>query len=205
MGLLEKLLIASILVAIGLVLLLFFKNSLTRGVGGKILAFIVLFLLPVIILIGGGYVHYDNSKNKQFCLSCHTMEPYGKSLYIDDSDYLPAAHFQNNRVPKETACYTCHTTYTMFGGVKSKIEGLRHVYVYYLGNIPDKIELYEPYENRGCLYCHNGARSYEENMMHADLLAELIVDETSCLDCHSLTHNIEELADLKLWREGEKE
>ena len=44
MGLLEKLLIASILVAIGLVLLLFFKNSLTRGVGGKILAFIVLFL-----------------------------------------------------------------------------------------------------------------------------------------------------------------
>ncbi|HEB30776.1 hypothetical protein LCGC14_1633250 [marine sediment metagenome] len=205
MGFMVKLLIAFILVTIGLVLLLMFKNSLTRGVGGKILAFIVLFLLPVMLLAGGVFAHYEKSKSNEFCLSCHAMEPYGKSLNIDDSDYLPAAHFQNNRVPQENACYTCHTSYTMFGGLKSKLEGLKHVYVYYLGNIPDKIELYEPYENRGCLYCHDGARSYEENMMHADMLDELIEDETSCLDCHSLTHNIEELADLKLWRKGEKE
>ena len=41
------------------------------------------------------------------------------SLTIDSSDHLAAAHYQNSRVPREQACYTCHTTYTMFGGAKS--------------------------------------------------------------------------------------
>ena len=60
------------------------------------------------------------------------MEAHGKSLYIDDPTYVPAAHFQNNRIPKEQACFTCHTNYTMFGDVYGKIRGLQHIYVYYL-------------------------------------------------------------------------
>jgi cytochrome c-type protein NapC len=72
--------------------------------------------------------------------------------------HLAAAHFQNHRVPADEACYTCHTNYAMFGGMKAKIGGLRHIYVYYLGKPPQPadIKLYEPYNNRECLHCHAG-------------------------------------------------
>ena len=64
------------------------------------------------------------------------MHDFGQSLYVDDPSYIPAKHFQNNLVPRDRACYTCHTDYTMFGTMHSKLRGLRHVYVQYLGKIP---------------------------------------------------------------------
>jgi nitrate/TMAO reductase-like tetraheme cytochrome c subunit len=42
----------------------------------------------------------ERSKTTTFCLSCHTMESFGKSLYVDDPTHIPAAHFQNHRVPR---------------------------------------------------------------------------------------------------------
>ena len=38
----------------------------------------------------------DRSKRTAFCPSCHIIEPYGKSLLIDDSSCLGAAHSQNH-------------------------------------------------------------------------------------------------------------
>ncbi len=58
----------------------------------------------------------EHATSTKFCLSCHVMEDFGRSLYVDDPSYIPAMHFQNNRVPRDHACYTCHTDYTMFGG-----------------------------------------------------------------------------------------
>ena len=66
----------------------------------------------------GFALHLEHAKSTEFCVSCHVMEPYGTSLHFDDLDYLPASHFQNNLVPREKACYTCHTQYTMFGDVR---------------------------------------------------------------------------------------
>jgi hypothetical protein len=42
----------------------------------------------------------------------------------------------------------------MFGGLKAKLGGLRHIYVHYLGKPPqpEDIKLYEPYNNRECLH-----------------------------------------------------
>ena len=45
-------------------------------------------------------------------------------------------HYQNNRIPRDKACFTCHTDYTLFGDAKAKLRGLRHVYVNYLGRSP---------------------------------------------------------------------
>ena len=90
------------------------------------------------------------------------MEPYGRSLLVDDPAYVPARHFQNNRVPRDDACFTCHTNYTLFGDYKAKLRGLRHVYVNYIGTIPKQIKLYDPYNNRECLHCHGGARTFED-------------------------------------------
>jgi cytochrome c-type protein NapC len=195
--------IAPVLVAsIVLILIIVIRPSLTDEKGGKILAFIGLFIIPIIAMVIGTNFHLEQSKSTDFCLSCHVMKPYGESLYIDDRSYIPAAHFQNNRVPQESACFTCHTQYTMFGSAKAKLRGLKHVYINYLGKIPETIELYSSYENRECLYCHGGARSFEEQEIHASVMADIRTSAVSCIDCHNLVHSISEVPKLKMWKAG---
>lgn len=193
--------VALVLVAIALIALLVLRPSLVAARGGRILAFLALFLLPLVVTGLGTSAQMEHSKSTRFCLSCHVMEPYGRSLLVDDPAYVPAQHFQNNRVPRDEACFTCHTHYALFGDAKAKLRGLRHVYVNYFGTIPKQIKLYEPYNNRECLHCHGGARSFEGNEMHQSVRAELGKNETSCLECHNTIHNVHGLASVKLWKE----
>jgi cytochrome c-type protein NapC len=193
--------VASILiVTIALVGLIVLRPTLTAARGGKMLAFVAFFLLPGTALWGGYQLHMEHSKSTKFCLSCHVMEPYGQSLLVDDQDALPAAHYQNRRVDRDHACFTCHTNYTLFGDYKAKIGGLRHVYIYYLGTIPKKIELYEPFKNRECLHCHDGGRKFVD--AHGEDLPALRSNETSCLDCHDSVHDVEHVAAAKKWEGG---
>ena len=194
------------LIGLAVVSLLFlaWKPDATRGPGGKAFAFLLIFLAPALAVFGGSSAHLEQSKTTDFCLSCHVMKPYGKSLAIDDEEYLPAQHYQNNRVPRDHACYTCHTNYVMFGGVKSKMRGLRHLWVNYFGSIPDTIHLYEPYNNRECLHCHLGSRSFERSSGHASEeapLAAIKSGKVSCLEsgCHDAAHGAHELADLEFY------
>jgi cytochrome c-type protein NapC len=194
--------VALVLVTIALVSLVVLRPSLVAARGGKILAFLSLFLLPLLVTGLGASAQLEHSKSTQFCLSCHVMAPYGKSLLIDDPAYVPARHYQNNRVPRDQACFTCHTNYTMFGDYKAKLRGLRHVYVNYLGTIPKEIKLYDPYNNRECLHCHGGARTFEENDVHQPIRSDLAKNTTSCLECHDKVHDVHGLALVKLWKEG---
>ena len=114
--------------------------------GRRIAAFAALFALPGLVLLGGTVRHYEQAKTTTFCLSCHLMEPWRQSQRIDDPRFLPAAHYQNRRVPVDRACYTCHTNYTMFGGVDDKLRGVRHVWHALWGTASDPIRLYEPFE-----------------------------------------------------------
>ena len=184
-----------------------FRADLTRERSGKILAFIALFLLPSVALWAGLSQHMERSKSTQFCLSCHVMADYGQSLMVDDKSYIPAVHYQNNRIPREAACYTCHSDYTMFGGVKAKMRGLRHVWVQYLGTIPkpEDIKLYTPFNNRECLHCHEGARSFTEASAHQkkpELLDQITSNKVSCMasKCHDTVHDVDTLGDVKLWK-----
>jgi cytochrome c-type protein NapC len=184
------------------------RPGITATRTGKILAFLVLFFLPILCGLMGVSDEMDRSKTTAFCLSCHTMDSFGKSLYIDDPNHIPAAHFQNHRVPQEEACYTCHTDYAMFGTLKVKLGGLRHVYIYYLGTppAPENIKLYEPFNNRECLHCHLGARSFEGGATHnADpaTLPAIKSNALSCMSsgCHDVTHDITNLKTAKFWKE----
>ena len=85
--------------SIALIGALVLRPSITTTRAGKILAFVALFILPLLSAAMGGSEHMERSKQTQFCLSCHIMEPYGKSLLVDDPSHLATAHFQNNRVP----------------------------------------------------------------------------------------------------------
>jgi nitrate/TMAO reductase-like tetraheme cytochrome c subunit len=188
-----------------LILVVVIRPSITASREGKILAFVALFIVPIIALGVGASEHVERSEQTQFCLSCHIMEPYGKTLYVDDSAYIPAAHFQNHRVPADTACYTCHTDYAMFGTLRAKVEGLHHVYVYWFGTPMDPIRLYHPYNNRECLHCHSGARSFEESATHTAMMDDLKSNKISCTTsgCHDTFHPVEKLGQVKLWKPTE--
>ncbi|HEY3156657.1 MAG TPA: hypothetical protein VGK76_08555, partial [Candidatus Eisenbacteria bacterium] len=60
-------------ITILLLVLLIAKPSLTREPGGKILAFVAIFLAPALAVSAGGVDHLERSKRTEFCLSCHVM------------------------------------------------------------------------------------------------------------------------------------
>jgi cytochrome c-type protein NapC len=199
------------LIALSLVLALIvgLRADLARSRGGKILAFVALLILPVLSAWGGFEEHLDRATSTTFCLSCHVMADFGQSLHYDDPSYIPARHYQNNSVPRDHACYTCHTDYAMFGGVKAKFRGLRHIYVQYLGTVPapKDIKLYTPFSNETCLHCHLGARKFEEVNAHhktADLLTKVKSGQISCISsgCHDIVHEVGDLKGAKFWKES---
>ncbi|HEX4954565.1 MAG TPA: NapC/NirT family cytochrome c [Thermoanaerobaculia bacterium] len=191
------------LVTIALVVMTVQRPDLTDARGGKLLAFLAFVVLTFVTSAMGFSTHMEHSKTTDFCLSCHTMKPFGQSLRVDNSSWVPAQHFQNNRVPRDRACFTCHTSYTMFGDTQAKLRGLKHLWVYYFGTIPGKIALYEPYLNRECLHCHAGARSFEESDLHKEIRADLTSNATSCLECHDTIHDEAPLAEQPMWTESQ--
>jgi cytochrome c-type protein NapC len=196
-------------VSTALVVLVGLFTRVTRSREGKMLAFVALLVLPTLSVWAGFSEHMEHATSTSFCLSCHVMSDYGRSLHVDDRSYVPARHFQNNLIPRDHACYTCHTDYTMFGTVKSKIRGLRHLWVQYVGTIPkpEDIKLYEPFNNRECLHCHLGSRSFEEVQSHhkkPELLDSIKAGTRSCMSsgCHDTIHDVGSLKDASLWKEA---
>ena len=187
---------------LSLVIVLVQRPSLLWVAGGGVLTYLSILVLPGLGFAVGFLEHADQAKRTEFCVSCHVMEPYGRSLQLDSADHLPAAHFQNARVDQERACFVCHTNYSMFGDIQAKLNGLQHLYVNYVTGPPDKIELYQPYQNRECFSCHANARSFEENDFHIDVRADLEANDFSCLECHTATHDVSERSNLPMWDPG---
>jgi cytochrome c-type protein NapC len=192
--------------AIAMAVLVGARVELTRARGGKILAFVTLFVVPVLVMWWGFSEHMERAESTGFCLSCHVMHDFGKSLYVNDPSYIPARHFQNNLVPRDRSCYTCHTDYTMFGPVHAKVRGLRHLYVQYLGKppAPADIKLYSPFNNRECLHCHAGMRAFLEEPKHIrqpGLMSKLASNQVSCMTsgCHDIVHNVGTIKDAAFW------
>jgi cytochrome c-type protein NapC len=198
---------AVLLSVIGIVLvgLLVLRPAMTATRGGKILAFVAVLIFPVLAGGMGAATHLEHSKQTAFCLSCHMMEDYGKSLRVDDRSFIPAVHYQNHLVPRDQACFTCHTDYTMYGDLRAKLRGLRHVYVQYFGRPTKPLKLYTPYNNRECLHCHLGARSFEEGATHNQdpkSLPAMKANQLSCstTDCHNIVHGVDKLKDAAFWK-----
>jgi cytochrome c-type protein NapC len=159
-------------------------------------------VVPLFVTVGGLSVGYRESSRTRFCLECHEMTPYGMSLFADNAAALPAVHYQSRLIDRDTTCYSCHADYALFGDVKTKLNGLRHVWAHYVGRIADPIELYQPYPNSNCLHCHDDARSYLESRAHQSVLAELRAGTTSCLNCHQIAHDFESVEAGRLWQAG---
>ncbi|MFZ3333078.1 MAG: NapC/NirT family cytochrome c, partial [Candidatus Acidiferrales bacterium] len=179
-------LVALIALAILLAAVFLLRPAITGGATGKILAFVALCVLPALCIATGMSTHMQRSEQTKFCISCHSMEIYGKSLYVDDPNYIPAQHFQNHRVPADMACYACHADYTIYGPLKDKLQGLTRIYMQYVSTPPRTIQIRGGYSNLQCLHCHAGARSFEENPVHVAIMDSLTSNQMSCISsgCH---------------------
>jgi cytochrome c-type protein NapC len=198
-------LVTLIVVTIVLTSALLVRPSITAGTTGKILAFVALCVLPALCIEAGMSTHMQRSEQTQFCVSCHSMTTHGQSLYVDDPTYLAAQHFQNHRVSPDTACYACHTDYTIYGPFKDKLQGVKRIYVQYLSTPPATIHISGGYSNLQCLHCHAGARNFEENAVHHAMMDALKANQMSCISsgCHDTVHNASEVAHLKMWSPGQ--
>jgi cytochrome c-type protein NapC len=202
---LTAILVALIVLTIVLAAVLLVHPSITAGATGKALAFVALCVLPALCIAGGLSTHMQRSEQTKFCISCHAMENYGKSLWLDDPSYIPAQHFQNHRVPADMACFSCHADYTIYGPLKDKYQGVRRIYEQYLGTPSKTIQIRGGYKNRQCLHCHEGARNFEANPIHMALMDSLKSNEMSCISsgCHDMVHNASEVDHLKMWSPGQ--
>lgn len=172
---------------------------------GALAVVVALALLPAGLTAGAASAALEGSSSTRFCLSCHEMERYGRSLLVDDEELVPAMHFQNRRVLRERACYACHADYGLFGDLKAKWSGIGHVWSHYVAGVPDKIALKAPYPNANCLGCHRDSRGYLGDKAHRmdDVSIEgLEAGEPSCLTrgCHDASHVVNELDGAEYWR-----
>jgi cytochrome c-type protein NapC len=193
--------VVALVVGIAIVALLFFgAGALAGHTVGRVVLLVGLLALPVLLSAANFSTGVHQSSRTQFCLSCHEMRDHGKSLFVDDKQALAAFHYQNRLVDRETVCYSCHKDYAMFGDVKAKLNGLRHVWAHYVTGVPKKIELYKPYPNSNCLHCHDDARSFVDGVAHQPVLAALTSGSMSCLTCHRVAHDLAKVEANDFWQ-----
>jgi cytochrome c-type protein NapC len=187
-----------IALAVAILALVGFRQ-LAATVWGRLALLVAVALLPVSVSLASLRGGVAESSRTRFCLGCHEMQEHGRSLFVDDKQSLAAVHYQNRFVDRDNACYSCHTDYALFGDVKAKLNGLRHVSVHYFGTIPSTFALYQPYTNKNCLHCHEDARRFIEKPAHQPMMAKLMSGETSCLTCHRVAHDLPKVKEGNLW------
>lgn len=150
-------------------------------------AILVMVVLPVLWIVGALAYADGATKATSFCLKCHEMESYGRSVTTDNAS-IPAAHYRNEWVDRETACYVCHTSPGLSGAVVAKVKGLRDVFVHFVGEVPDEIRLDDPYDAAICLSCHGQDQAFLEPAAHRDLVETPSGGDVTCAGCHAVAH-----------------
>src|SRR4029079_13743148 len=103
------------------------RPLLTRAT--KILLLFGIGLFPLGTAMTGNYVGFEATKERTFCGSCHVMKPYTEDSANPSSITLAARHAKNPMFDSQN-CYACHADYGMFGTIKTKMGGMRHVWLY---------------------------------------------------------------------------
>ena len=75
-------LITLVVLTIGMAGLFLVRPAITAGATGKILAFVGLCILPALCIGTGMSFHMQRSQQTAYCVSCHSMETHGQSLYV---------------------------------------------------------------------------------------------------------------------------
>jgi nitrate/TMAO reductase-like tetraheme cytochrome c subunit len=144
-------------------------------------------LLPTPVMFLSTAVGLEQSKNVEFCMSCHVMDPFVKDLKDPKSKNLAALHYQNRYIQREH-CYRCHTDYGVLGTMEAKMAGLGHVWKAATGSYTLPIHMRKPYNYLICLDCHAGSAKFDKEAAHDGVVAETASGKSNCLDCHDAPH-----------------
>ena len=190
-----------IVLTIILIGLLLFRPSITAAQGGKILAFIAFFILPIVATFLGASIHLENSKvnGSSACLAT-SWRPTGKVFTLMTPPMFPLPIFKTTASRKSKPALPVIPITRCSATCTAKMRGLKHIYVYYLNTPPAKLALYEPFKNRECLHCHAGARSFEETTPHKEMKEQLTANDMSCLTCHNKIHDVANIDKTKQWK-----
>jgi cytochrome c nitrite reductase small subunit len=156
---------------------------------GKWLLLLIFFVLsPIIYLLNFGS-SLEESKTVDFCNSCHPMRGFVHDLRNPDSQYLASEHYQYRWIANDQ-CFTCHSNYGLFGDAEAKMDGIRHVWAYYITGYKTPIKLYGTYNNGICLRCHAPTLGFQQTDEHVENASDIISSKMSCLglDCHVKPH-----------------
>jgi nitrate/TMAO reductase-like tetraheme cytochrome c subunit len=149
-------------------------------------------VVPSISTMFGTLLVFERAERVEFCGSCHKA----MQVYVDDmenplSESLAAVHYRNRYIPRNQ-CYTCHTSFGLFGTVQAKVAGIIDVHKYYTGSFRRQIQMREPYRNDDCLKCHSGSIKWSSN--HTGSKDLIFAGKTTCLECHGRFHPAHTLA-----------
>jgi cytochrome c-type protein NapC len=163
----------------------------------KVVLLFAIGVLPLTTAMTGNYAGFEATKARRFCGSCHVMTPYEDDSNDPHSTTLAARHARNDLFGDEN-CYACHANYGMFGTVKTKLGGMRHVYEYVLHyhqltleEARERIHIKEPFRNATCMHCHSTENPlWTEVKDHASALDRIRAGEVSCASagCHGPSH-----------------
>lgn len=187
--------VSAALAALLIVWFLVTRPALTRAT--KIVLLFGIGVLPIGTALTGNYAGYEATKQRRFCGSCHVMTPYADDSGDLASTSLAARHGRNKMFGNEN-CYVCHANYGMFGTVKTKLGGLRHVYEYVfnyrnvsLEEARATIHILEPFQNSTCMQCHSTLNpGWDAVPEHVSTLDRVRDGTLSCASegCHGPAH-----------------
>lgn len=182
----------------GIILLhhLIARPQLTAFVRIRLLLGLAVFPFIAALASTGSGLH--RTTEPEFCGSCHVMGTHLEDLKDPKSISLAARH-SRSPIIGPTACYTCHADYSMLGYPLTKLNGMAHVYHYYLGEYGSwslerfhkEIRTKKPYPNSNCQQCHSGTLASFTNVKeHVSLADELAENKVSCASagCHGVAH-----------------
>ncbi len=166
------------------------RPLLTRST--KIVLLFGLGVMPMAVALAGNIAGFEYTLKRDFCGSCHVMRPYIEDAADPTSTSLASIHSRNHTFGHES-CYTCHADYQMFGAITTKMNGMKHLFMYvteYANTGPygeggPKIHMYKAFKNQMCTRCHSTeAPRWMAVEDHAGMLEDIRKGEAKCLDCH---------------------
>lgn len=163
----------------------------------KVLLLLGFGAFPLLALLTSNLATYRHSSCREFCGSCHVMQPWVDQSLDPMDTSLAAVHARNNRFGAQN-CYICHGEYGMLGTAVTKLGGLGHVWEYYtefhrypIAEAIPRIQLREPFSNDACLQCHSTRTPLWDGVPeHGGLAMEVRSGDTSCTSagCHGPAH-----------------
>ena len=189
-------LLGSVALVATLAALAFGAYALVRGNVSRELGLAGLVATPLVALLLANLEIVERSKQVRFCGSCHEpMAPLVTSL-VEADDSLASIHYQSGAIESDSACYTCHSGYGLFGDLSAKRSGLAHMWHELWGSYDYPLAMNRPFDIDACLDCHRHAPKFRAVSVHMDAGTQKLLAsrEMSCTGlCHPSAHPPEAL------------